>query len=75
MLKKYSSKNDDHLNGIDCIDPNQLLRTNIVEYEVNEHKYVQKYNHHHRYNQQQKQMKHYISSYSATTNTSVLSST
>ncbi|CAF2051182.1 unnamed protein product [Rotaria magnacalcarata] len=28
-----------------------------------------------RYNQQQKQMKHYISSYSATTNTSVLSST
>ncbi|CAF1937909.1 unnamed protein product [Rotaria magnacalcarata] len=48
MLKKYSSKNDDHLNGIDCIDPNQLLRTNIVEYEVNEHNYVQKYNHHHR---------------------------
>jgi len=50
VLKKHSSKNDDHLNGI---DPNRFLSTKVAEYDVKENKYIQKYNHHHHHRKEQ----------------------
>jgi hypothetical protein len=54
VLKRHSSKKDNHSNGIDSIDPNRLLRTKVTEYDVKENKYIQKSNHHH----PQKEQKH-----------------
>ena len=51
VSKEHSSKNAEHLNGI---DPNRLLRTKVTEYDIKENKYTQKYNHHHHHRKEQK---------------------
>lgn len=48
MLRKHSSQADEHQNGINCSDPNPLLRRNIADYTVKENKYIDNYNHQHR---------------------------
>jgi hypothetical protein len=52
VLKRHSSKNDDHLNGI---DPNRFLSTKVTEYNVKENKYIQKYHHHHHHHHRKEQ--------------------
>lgn len=51
VLKRHSSRNEDHLNNI---DPNRLLSTKVTEYDIKENKYIQKYNHHHHQKEQKR---------------------
>jgi hypothetical protein len=45
ILKRRSSRSDDHRNGT---NPNRFLSTKVTEYDIKENKDIQKYNHHYR---------------------------